>query len=152
MSSDNSSDSEKEQRDEFSDSEKEELDTDEYRPNTVDDDLRAEYASFADFEQDIKRYSLVCAFMADIVNGKSPQGILYCKERDIHAWLLPVLTKENFEVCPKKGPGHRAKEVFTTTKPDEVITVDDVAACRDVLSRGPVRRISDMRNVKKSRT
>ena len=151
MSSDNSSDSEKEQRDEFSDSEKEELDTDEYRLNAVNDDLRAEYASFADFEQNIKRCSLVCAFIADIVNGKSPEGILYCKERDMHANLQRVLTAGIFEACPKKGPGPRVKEVFTTIKPDEVITVDDAAACRDVLSRGPVRRISDMRNVKKSR-
>ena len=55
MSSDNSSDSEKEQRDEFSDSEKEELDTDEYCPSAVD-----EYASFADFNQDIKRHTAAC--------------------------------------------------------------------------------------------
>ena len=71
MSSDNSSDSEKEQRDEFSDSEKEELDTDEYRPNAVDDDLRAEYASFADFGQDIKQYSAACL---EALAGEPPTG------------------------------------------------------------------------------
>ena len=105
MSSDNSSDSEKEQRDEFSDSEKEELDTDEYRPNAVDDDLRAEYASFADFEQDIKRYS--AATFQTFIKRRSE------KLKAGHAWSADLQYKKLTYNCvhhseyKSKGTGKR---------------------------------------------
>ena len=90
--------------------------------------------------------------MEDIVEGKSLEGTLYCREQDQRQWLLDVLAKKDFEACPKKGFGWHAKEHFTSVKKDEVITSADAATYRMSLFQGPVRRISVMRNVKKSNT
>ena len=90
--------------------------------------------------------------MEDIVEGKSLEGTLYCKEQDQRQWLLDVLAKKDFEACPKKGSGRHARKHFTAMKNGEFITPADATTYRMSLSQGPVRRISVMRNVKKSNT
>ena len=92
---------------------------------------------------------LVCSFMADIMEARSPEGALYCKEEDQHRWLLDVLSQDQLQACPKKGSGRRANQPFTIAKNDEIITLADAALYRLTLSRGPIRRISSMRDVQK---
>ena len=94
--------------------------------------------------------TLDCGSMEDIVEGRSLEGTLYCKEPDQRQWLLDLLAKKDFEACPKKGSGRHAKEHFTAMK--KAITPADAATYRMSLSQGPVRRISVMRNVKKLNT
>ena len=51
---------------------------------------------------------LVCAFMPDILDGRSPENIVYCKEEQQRQWLADVMGTEKFTVCPKKGSGKKA--------------------------------------------
>ena len=45
---------------------------------------------------------LVCSFMADIIDDKSPEKVLYCTELERRQRLLGVLDTENSSVCAKK--------------------------------------------------
>ena len=89
---------------------------------------------------------LVCAFMSDILDGRSPENIVYCKEEQQRQWLADVMGTEKFTVCPKKGAGRRPADALTTGRPDEVITPADATSFRVSLSTGTSRRISNILN------
>ena len=86
---------------------------------------------------------LVCAFMSDILDGRSPENIVYCKE-ELRQQLADVMGTEKFTVCPKKGAGRRSADALTTGRPDEVITPADATSFRVSLSTGTSRRISNI--------
>ena len=73
---------------------------------------------------------LVCTFMADLVEGRSPENVLYCKEEEQPGWLLRVLTSDKLETCPRKGSGRRPKEALVLKNKDLIITPGDAAAFR----------------------
>ena len=93
-----------------------------------------------------KRRPLVCAFMSDILDGRSPENIVYCKEEQQRQWLADVMGTEKFTVCPKKGAERRPADALTTGRPDEVITPADATSFRVFLSTGTSRRISNILN------
>ena len=82
---------------------------------------------------------LVCSFMAEIVTGKLPDKVAFCKPDEQRNWLHEVLSNGIFETCPKKGRGRLAKDALTTSKNDLLITLDDAKAFRKSLSTDPSR-------------
>ena len=72
--------------------------------------------------------------MSDILDGRSPENIVYCKEEQQRQWLADVMGTEKFTVCPKKGAGRRPADALTTGRPDEVITPADATSFRVSLS------------------
>ena len=89
--------------------------------------------------------------MAEIVEGRDPESVVFCGEEDQRQWLSDTLQHERMTLCPKKGRGRRAKDCLTLAKADETITVAQSSAYRASLSTGPIRRISTLKDVKKSK-
>ena len=84
---------------------------------------------------------LVCSFMAEVLDGKSPEREMHCcKEEDQRQWLFEMIGAEKFSVCAKKGLGRRPHDAFTSAKADILITPADATVFRAALSDS--RRIS----------
>ena len=87
---------------------------------------------------------LVCAFMADILEGRSPENSLYCKEAQQRRWPVNMIETEQFTACPKKGAERRPTDALTTAMHEQIVTPADATALRVSLCTGSTRRISNI--------
>ena len=80
--------------------------------------------------------------MAEIVQGKMPDNVVFCNAEDQRTWLYDTLDVGNFSVCTKRGQGRRPKDALTLPRNDTIITVQEAKRLRTALSSGVNRRIS----------